>query len=125
MAFRLFPFIVAVLVSGCAAEAPVAPTSQSGTQQQGLPGSPIGAALAIDPTNPFVGQTTAFIASGSSMAAATLDFGDGSHVAFTLVTAPATTLSHAYSHAGTFVATLTATNADGQSTSVHESVAVR
>jgi hypothetical protein len=115
----IFPLVI----SACARVTPVAPSALS----RSLPGqgSPsVGVALVVFPANPSISQLTTFAASALSSADATLDFGDGNQTTLKLTTST-TTLTHMYDRSGTFLATLTATNAVGQSASIETSVVVQ
>ena len=71
-----------------------------------------------------VNQPTTFVASTSSSANATLDFGDGNQVAFDVE--KSATLKHVYNRSGTFVAvTFTATNTAGDSASIRTTLVMR
>src|SRR5262245_18554609 len=96
-----------------AATAPSTPPSQSSPP---APSSGLEISLAVI-TTATVNQATTFIASATSSANATLEFGDGTRLDFVLQKGVNMTLTHTYTQTGTFVAMFTAT-ASGQSTSL-------
>jgi hypothetical protein len=124
--------LVALVLSACTGEGPAAPTvlpsrspieaNPSPPQATPIPESALALAMAVLPAP--VGQPTTFSAGASSIADATLDFGDGSQATFKLAPGTPTTLKHIYAEAGTFLATLTATTATSAA-SMHVQVIVR
>lgn len=130
--------IVAITLCGCAdgnsVSGPTAPSQSPTPKTEPAPPSqpppvPASSSLAVAlsvlaPTT--VNQPAIFIAAASPSANGTLDFGDGTQVLdFVLDDGVSVTLKHGYARRGTFVATLTVTNAAGQSVSIPTTITIR
>ncbi len=126
----LLAVMLVTVLSACTGGNPTsaltAPSQQFGptTQltQSVQPTGPLAITLAVASIL-TANQPTTFVASTSSSANATLDFGDGSQVAFDVE--KSATLKHVYNRSGTFVATFTATNTAGDSASIRTTLVMR
>jgi PKD repeat protein len=105
-----------LLASACGAVTPTAPTILATESRILTLSRVISVRLVVAPSSPSVNEAVTFSAHSNSVGDATLDFGDGSRIGFSLV-ASTTTLKHIYSRQGTFQTTLTVKNPDGDSAS--------
>jgi PKD repeat protein len=120
-------FFAAVL-SACAGgnSTPTAPSQPSNQPPSVQQSNPLTVALAVSPNPAVANEATTFIASASSSARATLDFGDGTQLYFgPLNPVNSAELKHIYARAGSFTATLSVTNAAGDTASASAALVVR